>query len=135
MLDELVYWGMRHALRPWEPGEPAHPEHLLWALRIMLEREGIEIGPVSWVVRFIDDGTYVLRNDDDGWTVAPDGVDNPDVVVTTTRDAWARFLTSRPSERAVDERDLHCSGSRTAVNAFLRAIAVFPFGRTRARQP
>jgi DNA-binding HxlR family transcriptional regulator len=132
VLDQLVLWGMRNALRPWEPGEPAHPEHLLWALRLMLERENVELGAVSWVVRFVDDGTYVIRHGDDGWTVVPGDVDEPDVVVTTTRDAWARFLSSPPAERSGDERDLSFSGSRRAINAFLRAIAVFPFGHAGA---
>ena len=133
VLDELLYWGLRHALRPWEPGEPAHPEHLLWALRIMLEREEVEIGRVSWVIRFQDDGTYVIEHDD-GWTISRGDVDAPDVVVTTTSDGWARFLTSPPAERAADDRDVRCTGNRRAVNAFLSAIAVFPFGRTGARQ-
>jgi DNA-binding HxlR family transcriptional regulator len=128
-LDELLFWGLRHAARRWQPGEPAHPEHLLLALRIMLEREHVERGPVSWVIRFVDGGTYVMRHDDDGWTVSPGGADEPDVVVTTTRDAWARFLTSPPAERSADERDLQWSGSRRAVQGLMRAIEAFPFGR------
>jgi DNA-binding HxlR family transcriptional regulator len=132
VLDELLYWGLRHALRPRDPGEPAHPEHLLWALRIMLEREEVEIGPVSWVIRFVDDGTYLVRHDEDEWTVASGDVDDPDVVVSTTRDAWAQFITTAPAARSVEERDLQITGSRRAVKAFLRAIEVFPFGRSGA---
>jgi len=134
VLHELLFWGLRHAARRWEPGEPAHPEHLLLALRIMLEREEVAVGPVSWVIRFVDDGTYVIRHGEDGWTVSPGDVDEPDVVVTTTHDAWARFLTSPPAERSAQERDLQCSGSRRAVQAFLRAIEVFPFGCSGARR-
>jgi DNA-binding HxlR family transcriptional regulator len=130
VLDEILYWGLRHALRPWEPGEPAHPEHLLWALRVMLERENPKVGTVRWVVRFVDDGTYVIQHADERWTVESGDADHPDVVVTTTRDAWARFLTSPPAERSANDRDLSFTGSRRAVTALLRAISVFPFGRT-----
>jgi DNA-binding HxlR family transcriptional regulator len=130
ILDEILYWGLRHALRPWEPGEPAHPEHLLWALRVMLERENVKIGPVRWVLRVVDDGSYVIRHTDDGWTVESGDVDHPDVLVTTTRDAWARFLSSPPTERSANERDLTLTGSRRATADLLRAISVFPFGRT-----
>src|SRR5262249_19650541 len=38
-LDELLDWGLRHTVRAPAPGEPSHPEHLLWALRVALERE------------------------------------------------------------------------------------------------
>jgi DNA-binding HxlR family transcriptional regulator len=134
VLEDLLFWGLRHAAHRWQPGEPAHPEHLLLALRIVLERQHVDVGSVSWVIRFMDDGTYVLRHDDTGWTVTPGEVDRPDVVVTTTRDAWARFLTTPPEERSVPERDLQLSGNRGASTAFLRAIDVFPLGRTGARR-
>jgi DNA-binding HxlR family transcriptional regulator len=129
ILEELAVWGLRHAIHPWQPGEPAHPEHLFMALRIMLEREKVDPGAVSWVIRFADDGSYVIRHSDDEWTVAPGDVEIPDVTATTTRDGWARFLSTPPGQRSLDGPDVQVSGDDRAVDAFREAIAVFPFGR------
>ena len=131
-LEELLVWGLRYSARPWEPGEPAHPEHLLLALRVMLDREDVQLAPVVWVIRFVDDGTYVIRNDDN-WTVTAGDADDRDVHVTTTRDAWARFLSTPAPARSADHPDTHFEGSRRAIGAFMKAIEVFPFGRTPSR--
>jgi DNA-binding HxlR family transcriptional regulator len=132
-LDELMLWGLRHDARPPEPGEPAHPEHLLWALKVQLEREGVHPGAVHWVVRFADDGSYVIRHDDGVWAVTPGDADDAEVVVTTTRDAWARFLTAPPSARSAGQADVQLAGTRRAVRTFMNSIAVFPFRERGAR--
>ncbi len=126
-LDELLVWGLRHAVAPPEPGEPAHPEHLLWALQVQLERESVALGPVRWLVRVVDDGTYALTNAKNEWQLeeANTGA-QADVVVTATRASLARFLTTPPPERDPAQLDLDISGSRAAIRAFLKAIAVFP---------
>jgi DNA-binding HxlR family transcriptional regulator len=130
-LDELMVWGLRHAVRPPAPGEPAHPEHLLWALRVQLERERVALGPVRWAVRVVDAGSYVLSNDGDRWTVEAGEVDKPDVTISTTKHAWARFVTTPPPLRTTDAPDLEIEGAPRSVETFLKAIEVFPFGRAR----
>jgi DNA-binding HxlR family transcriptional regulator len=126
-LDELLVWGLRHAVAPPEPGEPAHPEHLLWALQVQLERESVALGPVRWLVQVVDDGTYALTNAENEWQLEEANTDaQADVVVTATRASLARFLTTPPPERDPAQPDLDISGSRAAIRAFLKAIAVFP---------
>jgi DNA-binding HxlR family transcriptional regulator len=131
-LDELMLWGLRHAARSPEPGEPAHPEHILWALRLQLEREGVDVGDVRWLVRLADDGSYVISGgggDGGEWRVEPGEVDDAAVVVDTTKAAWAGFLARDPSSRSTDGDDVRLTGSRSAVRTFMKALAVFPFGR------
>jgi DNA-binding HxlR family transcriptional regulator len=134
-LEELLLWGLRHTVRPPEPGEPAHPEHLLWALRVQLQREGVNPGPVRWLVRLVDDGSYVLRNESDGWVVDRGDVDDPDVLITATKDAWARFVAMPPSMRSPEQFDIHIGGGGRAIRTFLKALEAFPFGRESTTKP
>jgi DNA-binding HxlR family transcriptional regulator len=96
-LEELMVWGLRHVAAPPGPGEPAHPEHILWALRVQLEREGVRAGPLRWLVRLVDDGSYVIRSDGHQWTFEPGEVDEPEVLITATKDALARYLAIFPT--------------------------------------
>lgn len=136
-LDELLLWGLRHSTRPPAPGEPTHPEHLLWALQVQLDREGVAIAPARWLIRVLDGGDYVVANAGDGWVVADGDVDDgeADVIVTATRTALARFLTTPPTLRDPAQADLDIAGRRGAVQAFLDAVSVFPFGQEGAGRP
>jgi DNA-binding HxlR family transcriptional regulator len=128
-LEELMVWGLRHVAAPPGPGEPAHPEHILWALRVQLEREGVRAGPLRWLVRLVDDGSYVIRSDGHQWTFEPGEVDEPDVLVTATKDALARYLAIFPSMRSPETPDIQITGTKRAIRTFLKAIEVFPSGR------
>jgi DNA-binding HxlR family transcriptional regulator len=128
VLNDLMLWGLRHALRPPGPAEPAHPEHLLWALQATLEDAGVSIGPARWLVRVAGGDAYVLASDGHHWALSRGETSDPDVTITTTREALARFLTSPPPARTTDQPDLTITGRPQAVRALLEAIAVFPFG-------
>jgi DNA-binding HxlR family transcriptional regulator len=54
VLDQLIVWGLRHAVRPPDPGEAAHPEHLLCALQVQLDEQGVVLPPVRWLVKLLD---------------------------------------------------------------------------------
>lgn len=134
-LEHLVRWGLRHALRPPEPGEPVHPEHLLWALQLMLDDAGVSIGPASWLVRVAGDRTYVLAFDGTQWRLRRGEVGDADVTITTTREALARFLCSPPPARSTEQPGLAIVGCNQAVRALLEAIAVFPIGPHAGQTP
>jgi DNA-binding HxlR family transcriptional regulator len=129
IIEDLTYWGLRHALAQPEPGEPAHPEHMLRALRILLEREHVFVDGADWVLRLTDDGTYTMRGTADGWSVSQGADDHPQVTITATRDDFARFLANVPEARAAMAERVHVDGSLEAVATFMATIAAFPFGR------
>lgn len=129
IIEDLAYWGLRHALGPPEPGEPAHPEHLLMALRILLEREHVFVDGADWMLRLVDDGTYTMRGTADGWSVAPGASDHPQVIITTTKDGWAEYLANLPEARAGMAERVRVDGSPEAIASFKETIAVFPLGR------
>ena len=131
IIEDLAYWGLRHAVAPPEPGEPAHPEHLLMALRILLEREHVFVDGADWVLRLVDDGTYTMRGSADGWSVAQGASDHPQVIITTTKDGWAEYLANLPEARAGMAERVRVDGSPEAIASFKETIAVFPLGRVR----
>ena len=132
-LDDLLAWGLRHEVRLPEPEETSHPEHILWALRVQLQRVDVRVGSVSWAFHILDPGTtYVLSNQDGEWTNRIGDVEGADVTITATRHSLTKFLTTLPNLRVTDERDLRIAGDRRAIRSFLRAIEVFPLGRGRA---
>lgn len=131
-LEQLALWGLRNALRPPEPAEPIHPEHLLWALQIMIEDIGASIEPARWLVRVAGGESYVLGFDGERWALSRGETEDPDVTVTATRPALARFLTGPPAAREAEQAaDLTIDGGRQAVRTMLDTIAVFPLGPDR----
>jgi DNA-binding HxlR family transcriptional regulator len=132
-LEELLAWGLRFAIRQPKPGEPTHPEHLLWALRVQLDRHAPTTRPTRRLFRVVDDGTYLLSSDAAKWhLVQSDPGASADVVLTTTRAGLARFLTTPGADRDPARSEIEFVGNRIALKAFMKAIAVFPFGSATA---
>jgi DNA-binding HxlR family transcriptional regulator len=126
-LDELLLWGLRNVAEPPGPDEPVHPEHVLRALELQLQREGVDAGSVRWAVHVPGTANYILTGDGQLWNLRSDedGETTADVTITATRSALARFLTAPPlRERRSEGVDI--SGKPAAIRAFLEAIEVFP---------
>ncbi|MGW4486241.1 winged helix-turn-helix transcriptional regulator [Amycolatopsis sp. NPDC004368] len=126
-LEQLALWGLRNAPRPPGPGEPTHPEHLLWAVQIRLADVGAVIEPARW--QFHVDEALVLAFDGSRWTLTRGETTDPDVTVTATREALARFLTGPTSAREAEFADVTLAGEPRAMRAMLDTLAVFPAGR------
>ena len=126
VLSELTAWGFRHNRRPRQPGESLHPEHLLRALSVVLDGTTTRRSPVRWWFRFVDDGAYSLSYDGTSWTVEQGDPPDPDVVVETSSEDWARYLTTPGRVRPHPPPGIEITGSRSAVRSFERALAVFP---------
>jgi DNA-binding HxlR family transcriptional regulator len=126
VLDEFLLWGLRNVAERPRPDEPVHPEHLLRALQLQLRREGVDAGTVRWAVHVPGTGNYMLTGDRDRWELQPDeGGGTPDVTITATRSALARFLTA-PQLRDPHAEGVEITGTAPAIRAFLKAIEVFP---------
>jgi DNA-binding HxlR family transcriptional regulator len=128
-VEALTLWGLRHARRPPLPGEPVHPEHLLRAVRLVLERAPSPPHPLAWRFRFADDGEHWLRFDGHTWTL--DGqieTRAPEVEVHATSEAWVRFLATPPGERSAAQQGIGLKGAARDVQRFTRLLAGFPDG-------
>jgi len=133
VLEELLLWGLRNVAEPPRPDEPVHPEHVLRALQLQLQREGVDAGSVRWAVHVPGTGDYVLSGDGGRWDLrADDGRENTaEVTITATRSALAQFLTA-PALRKPRAEAIELTGTASAIQAFLHAIEVFPPGSSRS---
>lgn len=130
VIESLFLWGLRHTGRPPLPGETVHAEHLLSALRIVLDQTPNPRRPLVWLLDFVDAGDYTLRYGDRGWALAH-GVDpdvTADVAVTTDTAAWTRFLMTPPDERSADPPGIDLVGPAREIDRFLQNLARFPYG-------
>jgi DNA-binding HxlR family transcriptional regulator len=130
VVESLFLWGLRHARRPPAPGEAVHAEHLLSALRIVLDHTPGPRRPLVWQLDFVDGGAYTLRHGDGGWALIH-GIDDhvtADVAVTTDTDSWTRFLMAPPDDRPADPPGIELAGPAGEVSRLLRYLARFPHG-------
>jgi DNA-binding HxlR family transcriptional regulator len=127
VLDELLLWGLRHVAERPGPEEPVHPEHVLRALQLQLQRERVDVGSVHWAVHVPGADNYILTSDGTRWDlrIDPDGETTPDLTITATRSALVRFLTA-PPPRDPHPDDVQITGKPTAIRTFLESIEVFP---------
>jgi hypothetical protein len=127
VLEELLLWGMRNIAEPPGPDEPIHPEHVLRALQLQLQREGVDAGTLRIAVRVPGTGNYTLISDAARWELGSDddSAAPADVTITATRTELARFLTT-PPPRDPHPDGLEITGKASAIRTFLKAIEVFP---------
>jgi DNA-binding HxlR family transcriptional regulator len=136
VLEELLLWGLRNVAEGPRSDEPVHPEHLLRALALKLQREGVDAGSVRWAVHVPGTGSFTLTGDDGRWELrSDDGAEtSSDVSINATRSALTRFLTA-PPPRDPRAEGIEITGTAPAIRRFLRAIEVFPHGSRVPRAP
>ena len=125
-LEELLLWGLRNIAERPRPDEPVHPEHVLRALQLQLQREDVDVGSVRWKVDVPGTGNYALVGDGKRWSLHADEAEAAaDVTVTATRSALVRFLATS-SPRDPHAEGVEIAGKAAAIRTFLKAIEVFP---------
>ena len=125
-VEALFLWGLRHARRPPIPGEKVHPEHLLKALRILLDQTTTPRHPLVWHIDFVDDGAYTLAYDGDTWTLTNRLTDTtPDITITASGEAWTRYLITPAPDRPSAPTGVELAGDRRAIEQFRRLLARF----------
>jgi len=119
VVDALSWWGLRHAWRRPQPGEPLHAEHLLRSVAQAIDNTAGDHDPARWLFRFPGDD-YLVECDGDRWSLTgTDPQARADVTVTATVEAFARFLFTPPG---APEPDIDIAGDPTAVQRFKHLI-------------
>jgi DNA-binding HxlR family transcriptional regulator len=128
VVDALTLWGIRHARPAVRPHESVRAQHVLNGTKVWLDSRRIRPRKgTTWVWHFPDDEAYTLRYDGAAWQLTrEDAQADADVVARTTPPAWARFLTTPPSQRRLPDLGIHFSGTRAAQAEFAAAFGSSP---------
>ncbi len=119
VIDDLSWWGLRHAWRRPEPGEPLHVEHLLRAAIQSVEhaeRADAEREPARWHFR-LSGADYLADSDGRHWTLTAQAPATPaDVTISGTTDALIGLIF------AGTDAGLDIAGDPEQVTRFRRLI-------------
>lgn len=122
IVEDLIVWGIEHALRPPAAEEKINPGRAADGFLIYLNRRRVRLPqPVAWAVRFPDERSVEIRFDGDHWSRQRS--EGPaDVTVETTPEAWAAFLTAGPEERRQQLAQLRVEGAPERIEEFARIL-------------
>ena len=117
VIDSLSWWGLRHAWRWPQAGEPLHAEHLLRAVIQAIDRAADDHEPTRWHFRL--DGTdYMAENDGNHWSFTAKAPPAPaDVTITATTRALTALIFAG-SDTGID-----ITGETRPVQRFRQVIS------------
>lgn len=123
LVDELVFWGMRHRREGPVAGEPVPTEATIIGTKVWLNRFGPKLpDDLTWVWRFSDDDAYTLRRVDGAWQVTRGEASSATVTVRATLRAWAAFLTSPRPKPRLPRKGIALEGRRAELKRFANAF-------------
>ncbi len=92
VIDALSWWGLRHAWRRPEPGEPLHAEHLLRSAIRAIDLAADDPRAARWHFR-LGGADYLAESDGHHWSLAAQASAAPaDVTITGTTGALAALI-------------------------------------------
>ena len=123
VVEGLIAWGMQHAFERPVRGELVPPRATMLGTKVWLNRNAPTLPDgLAWVWRFPDGDEFTLRLRDGAWEVARGGEPAASVIVLTTREAWARFLTSPRDGRRMPTDDIRVEGSQADRRRFAKGF-------------
>jgi DNA-binding HxlR family transcriptional regulator len=118
VVDTLNWWGLRHAWRSPQAGEPLHAEHLLRAAIQAVDLATDDHQPARWHFR-LDGADYLAESDGHQWSLTAQALPpaSADVTITATTQSLA-VLIFAGSDLGID-----ITGKPRAVERFRRLIS------------
>jgi DNA-binding HxlR family transcriptional regulator len=124
VIDALTLWGIQHGLEGPVSGEPVPPHPTMIGTKVWLNRFAPKLPDgLAWVWRFPGEDDYTLRLGDGAWRLSGGGDSGGAVTVRSTKEAWARFLTSPRNGRRLPTDDISIQGSRAQLRRFAKGFA------------
>lgn len=118
VIDSLNWWGLRHAWRWPQPGEPLHAEHLVRSAIQAIGLAGGDHEPARWRFR-LDGADYLAESDGREWSVTVGPPPTPaDVTITATTHGLAALIFARSGL----DNTADITGDAAAVERFRRLI-------------
>ena len=117
VINALSWWGLRHAWRWPQPGEPLHAEHLLRSIIQAIDLATDDHRPARWHFR-LDGADYVAESDGHQWSIAAGSPSAPaDVTITATTQALTAFIF------AGSDAGIEITGASGPVQRFRQLIS------------
>jgi DNA-binding transcriptional ArsR family regulator len=117
VIDELSWWGLRHAWRRPLDGEPLHAEHQLRSAIRAIDHAAGDHEPARWHFR-LDGADYLAESDGQHWTLSDQVPSGPaDVTITATTRALTAFIFTG------SDAGLDIAGETAAAERFRRLIS------------
>jgi DNA-binding HxlR family transcriptional regulator len=117
VIDGLNWWGLRHAWRWPQAGEPLHAEHLLRCAIQAIDLAAGDHRPARWHFR-IDGTDYLAGSDGHHWSLTAGTPSAPaDVTITATTQALTALIFAR------SDRDIDIAGESGPVQRFRQLIS------------
>jgi DNA-binding MarR family transcriptional regulator len=92
VLDALSQWGLQHAWRRPQAGEPLHAEHLLRSATQAIDLAAGDHEPACWHFR-LDGADYLVQSDGHRWSLTTGAPSAPaDVTITATTQALTALI-------------------------------------------
>ena len=116
VIDGLSWWGLRHAWRRPQAGEPLHAEHLLRSAIRAIDLAAEDHEPARWHFR-LDGADYLAESDGQQWSLAAKAPPAPaDVTITATTGSLTSLIFAG-SDAGID-----ITGETEPVQRFRRLI-------------
>ena len=117
VIDALSWWGLRHAWRWPQPGEPLHAEHLLRSVAQAIDLATDDHRPARWHFR-LDGADYLIESDGHQWSLTAGTPSAPaDVTINGTAQALTAFIFSG------SDASLEITGETGPVQRFRQLIS------------
>jgi DNA-binding HxlR family transcriptional regulator len=123
-LDELTFWGIKHAKDRPRPDEPVPSDTAMIGTKVWLNKYSTPPPDgLAWVWRFPDDDDpYILRAVNGSWGLSRGEEDGAGVTVSATQRDWATFLTSPREKRRLPTKQISLKGNRSEVKRFAKSF-------------
>jgi DNA-binding HxlR family transcriptional regulator len=123
VIEGLIIWGMEHCLEPPVAGEAVPPLPTMLGTKVWLNRNAPKLADgLAWVWRFEGEDEFTLRLADGTWELDRGGDPAANLTVLSTREAWARFLTSPRDARRLPTDDVSLEGPRAELRRFAKGF-------------
>ena len=117
VIDALGWWGLRHAWRRPQEGEPLHAEHLLRSVTQAIDLAADDHQTARWHFR-LDGSDYLAESDGHHWSLSAGTPPAPaDVTITATTQGLATLIF------AGSDADIDITGETGAVQRFRQLIS------------
>ncbi len=124
VIEALVTWGLRHAMRPPLPGEVVNIDRLIRGLAKSLNKRGKRLSqPAICSIKF-PQGAYLLSFDNDEWKCSPGEEPDADIKINTTPETMATFFTAQRHDRKRIFKSMQVAGTPGRIKDFLQIFTI-----------